>query len=439
MRWAAAALAALALAPGVARAQDVATSFPPGFPVILDHSLGTPVLGFGGAGTVGHVPVIFLHGNNDTPYPTNCNGGYGKIVDFAQYFRDHGYELGELWALGYQGDQCDLPSNPAHKSGVTHSTLANVPDLRAFVQAVLDYTGARQVDIVGHSLGLTIAREWMRQDDAYATVRTLVGVDGVNHGIIDCSPSPENYFQPDAAGGFNPDSALCLELGSDHTPLLRALNAGDESPPPTRYVMIVNADKSFVYFSSQDGVLPPVPAEDRDGKPHDFSRSAWLAGADKTYELTDQGVYDNVLQASHTGIANSPEAWADAFAELSPLPAAAAPSPAAAPSGSPAASAPAGLAVPRLVARVTRRGRRYRTSGRLVVPAGVDRLLACRGAVSVQVRAGRLTISTRRARLRPDCTFASRVGFARARRRLTFSVRFFGNTVLAGAAAQRRG
>jgi len=425
MRALPAALVAALVAAAPAGAQQVGTTFPPGFPTIRDHSLGTPLLGFGGAGSSGHVPVIFVHGNNDTPYPTTCNGGYGKIQSFAQYFHDHGYELGELWALGYQGDQCDLPAHPDDKAGEAHTTLANVPDLRAFVQAVLDYTGARQVDIVAHSLGLTIAREWMREDDAYPTVRTLVGVDGVNHGIIDCSPSPQNYFQPAAAGGFTPDSPLCRELGSDHTPLLSALNARDESPGPTRYVMIVNADKSFVYFSSQDGVLPPVPAEDRDGHPHDFSRSAWLAGAERTFQLTDQGVYDDVLQASHTGILNSPDTWADAFSVLAPQSAAGAPAP--------GASTPAGPATPRLIARVARHGRSVRTSGRLVAPAGVARALACRGGVSVQIRVGRLTVSTRRAPLHADCTFASTVVFRRAHRRLAVSVRFFGNAVLAGA------
>src|SRR3712207_7945851 len=44
------------------------------------------------------------------------------------------------------------------------STVANVPDLRAFVHAVLAYTGAPQVDIVGHSLGGTLARAWMKAD-----------------------------------------------------------------------------------------------------------------------------------------------------------------------------------------------------------------------------------------------------------------------------------
>ena len=52
-------------------------------------------------------PVIFLHGNNDTPFPTACNP-YGRMQAMAQHLADNGYATSELWGLGYQGDQCDL-------------------------------------------------------------------------------------------------------------------------------------------------------------------------------------------------------------------------------------------------------------------------------------------------------------------------------------------
>lgn len=301
--------ALLFLVPGghVRAGRAVGTSFPEDFPVIKDASLGVPVIGFGATGRVTRTPVIFLHGNNDTPYPTDCNSEFGWIHNFAQRLHERGYRLSELWGLGYQGDQCDLAMHPTHRSGKAHSTVANVPDLRRFVRAVLDYTGAKQVDIVGHSLGTTLAREWMRRDHAYGLVRSLVGVDGPNHGIINCSPSPENYWQQDALGGFHPDSAICREYGSDRTPLLRLLNRR-ETPGRTDYLMIRNADTSFVFFSKQDGTIPPVPPEDRNGRPHDFSRSARLKGATNV-PVTDQGRYDHVLGTGHLGIVNSPEVW----------------------------------------------------------------------------------------------------------------------------------
>ena len=102
----------------------VGTSLPPDFPVITDESLGIPIIGFGAQGNVTRTPIIFLHGNNDTPFPTACNSLLGRIQAFAQFFADHGYSPSELWGLGYQGDQCDLMANPTNRSGVrSFSTL----------------------------------------------------------------------------------------------------------------------------------------------------------------------------------------------------------------------------------------------------------------------------------------------------------------------------
>jgi len=304
---------------------QVGTTFPPGFPVIINPFLGVPVIGFGSdQGHSDHVPVIFLHGNNDTPFATACNP-FGHIHDFAQFFVDRGYRLGEVWALGYQGDQCDLLQDPTRRSGPAHTTAAAVPLLRSFVRAVMEFTDAQQVDIVGHSLGVTLAREWMRQDNAYRLVRALVAVDGPNHGIVNCSPNPANYWQFPQNGGFTPNSAVCREYGSDHTPLLTTLNGAGETPAPTHYLVIRNVDADFVYNSggypnapATDGLFPAVPAEDRDGHPHDFAASPRLQGA-LTFELVGQGQHDSILGTSHLGILNSPEAWGRALSFLRSL------------------------------------------------------------------------------------------------------------------------
>ena len=306
---AAAALLALGTAHTAHAAGTVGTTFPADFPVIEDASLKKPVIGFGAAGAVTRTPVIFLHGNNDVPYATPCSPTNGKIQGLAQYLADNGYSTSELWGLGYQGDQCDLAADQPRRSSIAHTNQANVPDLRRFVRAVLAYTGARQVDIVGHSLGVTLAREWIRQDGASRTVRRLVAIDGPNHGIINCSPSPANYFQLPSLGGFTPSSEVCVELGSPDTPFLKLLNGpggSNETPGRTQVLVIRNADTSFVYFPLQDGFIAPVPAIDSFGKPADFSKSAALKGA-KQIDLTGQGAYDPVLGTTHLGILNSPQ------------------------------------------------------------------------------------------------------------------------------------
>jgi hypothetical protein len=74
----------------------------------------------------------------------------------------------------------------------------------------------------------------------------------------------------------------------------------------------------------------------------------------------------------------------------------------------------------------------FRISGRLTLPAGVPAATACRGRVSVQIKRGRTTISTRRASLTRSCTYRVRVSFANRRRfgsakQLKFTARFGGN------------
>jgi pimeloyl-ACP methyl ester carboxylesterase len=296
------------------------TTLPSDFPVIVNPYLGVPVLGFGASGNThrfDRVPVIFLHGNNDTPFATACNP-FGSIHNLAQFFLNNGYAPSQLWGLGYQGDQCDVISSPTNKSGIAHSTAAAVPLLRAFVHAVMRSTGARQVDIVAHSLGVTVAREWMFQDNAYQMVRSLVAIEGPNHGIIDCSPDPANFFNLPADGGFIPTSAICDEYGKEDTQFLTTLNAAGESPGPTRYLVLRNVFRpspesgDFVYLSAVDGFFPAVPAEDSTGAAHDFSDSALLAGAPHT-DFVGQGQFDTILGTSHLGILNSPDVWSAAF------------------------------------------------------------------------------------------------------------------------------
>ena len=199
----------------------VGTSFPAGFPTIVDASLGTPVLGFGASGPVQRTPVIFLHGNNDTPFPTLCNAAARSTTSR----RLSSTEATRRARCGGSATRATSATSRRRRRTVpvvAHTTAANVDDLARFVEAVLDYTGAKRVDIVGHSLGGTLAREWLRRDHAYQLVRHLVTIASPHHGIIDCSPSPLNYFALDALGGFNPNSAICVELGAADTPFLDA-------------------------------------------------------------------------------------------------------------------------------------------------------------------------------------------------------------------------
>jgi hypothetical protein len=84
---------------------------------------------------------------------------------------------------------------------------------------------------------------------------------------------------------------------------------------------------------------------------------------------------------------------------------------------------------------------RFSSTGTLAMPAGVTAAQGCKdGVVSVQIKAGSKTISTRRANITKKCTFSLAVSFAdRSRfgkaKKLKFTTRFGGNTVLTRSTA----
>ena len=72
--------------------------------------------------------------------------------------------------------------------------------IRAFVEAVIEYTGAEKVNIIGHSMGVTIGRKVIKGGSAVDhsageynvgsslkdKVKTFVGLAGANYGLTAC-------------------------------------------------------------------------------------------------------------------------------------------------------------------------------------------------------------------------------------------------------------
>ncbi len=154
---------------------------------------------FGGRAFAGesvvNQPVIFIHGNSDA-----ANGNsYGMTGWTASrnYFISQGYKGAELYAITW-GD-----NNPALSAYQYHS-LPNLQKIRAFIQAVKAYTGAAKVDIVTHSMGVTLTRKAIlggTGNDALnggsynlgtnltSSIDTFVGIAGANRGLVSCYTS----------------------------------------------------------------------------------------------------------------------------------------------------------------------------------------------------------------------------------------------------------
>jgi pimeloyl-ACP methyl ester carboxylesterase len=188
--------------------------FPADFTPPISNETNQPMVGFGGnGGGVHRTPVIFVHGNT-------VSARYW-LPDRA-YFRKAGYTDDELWSLGYGWDNVRY----------FDSGDLSVPSLDRIVTGVMEYLSKKtgrtihQVDIVGHSLGVTLVRQWMLQTNSFHKVRNFIGACGANDGVW--------AAWPDARGQ---NRVVSYEL-SPHSPWLAQLNRHGETPGPTRYMTL---------------------------------------------------------------------------------------------------------------------------------------------------------------------------------------------------------
>lgn len=216
--------------------------FPSDFPIIQDHEWNYRIGGWGGVqqgAPLQHRPIIFVHGNtrdaDDWDEPANS---------VKQRFLEAGYSRQELWALSYNGKSTRREPPP---SQCRTYAQANVPDLAAFIRAVLAYTGAPKVDLVGHSLGVVISRTVLTEHaDLLNRVERVVAIAGPNHGTTVCRRLWLMWFI-----GWN-DFVGCDELvpGSDWLARLNDGRGSGETPRPTRYMTIYDGTGADIFYRS---------------------------------------------------------------------------------------------------------------------------------------------------------------------------------------------
>lgn len=141
--------------------------------------------------TINHQPVIFIHGNSDKAYG-NVFGQTGW-KNSREYFLSKGYTNAELYAFTWG------PANALYSAQQYHS-YKYLSEIRAFIQAVKEYTGASKVDIITHSMGVTLARKAIKGGSGYDAeaggnynlgntlgfIDTFVGISGANQGLVSC-------------------------------------------------------------------------------------------------------------------------------------------------------------------------------------------------------------------------------------------------------------
>lgn len=196
-------------------------------------------------------PVVFVHGNSvDASFWRTADSGDGTIVNVRDRFLAAGYCPDQLWAISYTGS-----------TGYTTYNDKNTDDIYEFVQAVRSYTRARTVDVVAHSLGVTLVRKTaLQHPDLYSQIRTFVAIAGANHGTTSCRGAGTAHV-----------SHVCEET-EPGSAWLAELNAAGETPPGPVYLTLYDGsgltDNFYLAVDAESPRLDGACNHSMPGTPH---------------------------------------------------------------------------------------------------------------------------------------------------------------------------
>jgi triacylglycerol esterase/lipase EstA (alpha/beta hydrolase family) len=175
-------------------------------------------------------PVVLVHGTVE-----NENVNWRAL---SPLLKNHGYCV---FALNYGGS---LPIK------ATGPIATSATELSAFVDRVLSASGASKVDIVGHSQGGMMPRQYLKFLGGASKVKTLVGLTPSNHGT-----SLDGILT--LAGAIPLASQVlataCPACGDQTvgSAFLQQLNAGGDTVPGVRYTVITTKyDEVVTPYSS---------------------------------------------------------------------------------------------------------------------------------------------------------------------------------------------
>jgi hypothetical protein len=140
-----------------------------------------PYGGFGGGScAASKTPVVFVHGNGDEAknwdYP--AASGVASVYDA---FKAAGYNDCELFGINW------LSSSERSSPQYNYHTSTRADRIADFIAAVKSYTGKSQVDVIGHSMGVTVAMQGLDEANLWGSVRRFVAISGGLRGLASCT------------------------------------------------------------------------------------------------------------------------------------------------------------------------------------------------------------------------------------------------------------
>ncbi|MBF4552832.1 esterase/lipase family protein [Corynebacterium suicordis] len=255
----------------------------------------------------GRVPIVLVHGTWLNVYNT-----FGMI---APALSEAGHAV---FTQNYGHDSSSFTGRPSGVFG-TAPMLEAQKEVASFIDAVLERTGASQVDLIGHSQGVAQTRLYLTEsggadpdNPANNKVRQVIGIAGSNHGTTLSGVGSLTKWL-DKNGRFDNfgrrvlgQAALDQRLGSE---AVKRLNEHGDTVPGVKYTMIcsrfdqiVTPWRSQILHSEDESQVKNILVQT--GNIKDYS--------DHLAILYSPKVIDLILEAVHPG----PDDYRDTHPEV---------------------------------------------------------------------------------------------------------------------------
>jgi triacylglycerol esterase/lipase EstA (alpha/beta hydrolase family) len=168
--------------------------------------------------------VVLVHGT--------WENRYNNFAKMSPALKRAGYCV---FALDY-GDASDFASMHPGVKG-TGDIPTSAKEFGRYVDSVLAATGTSQVDVVGHSQGGVMPRQYLKFEGGATKVRNLITLGATNHGttLSGIATLSEALHLLGMSGPFLGAAAGQQALGSE---FITTLNAGGDTVPGVAYTVI---------------------------------------------------------------------------------------------------------------------------------------------------------------------------------------------------------
>lgn len=253
-------------------------------------------------------PVVLLHGT--------WENAYNNFARLSPALKDAGYCV---FALNY-GDKDSSALGHVKALRGTGPVAESAKEIAVYVDAVRERTGAAKVDIVGHSQGGLVTRQYLRfegganpADPSQNKVDKVVSIAGSNHGTtlvgIGQLGRTINNLGLNVLGLVG---AIAGPAASDQvidSPLVKALDAGGDTDPGidytvlgTRFDEVVTPYKSTFLTAGEGATVNNILLQDGCGV--DFSDHLSISVSPRTI-----GIVKNALDPVGTPASAIPCVW----------------------------------------------------------------------------------------------------------------------------------